>query len=99
MPAYYSGSDSEFIGCAPLLNTLIVGISSVDCVQIFSLHGMVLLFSLSYIYLSHALTYRVRSEESIVEAKAHITPLNEKSSSHLLEESVHLGAANHNGPM
>lgn len=29
------------IGYAPMLNVLIVGIASVDCVQIFSLHGLV----------------------------------------------------------
>ncbi|KAF8387992.1 hypothetical protein HHK36_026658 [Tetracentron sinense] len=41
VPADYSGSDSHLICLAPLLNTLLVGISSVDCVQIFSLHGLV----------------------------------------------------------
>ncbi|EOX94836.1 Reduced epidermal fluorescence 4, putative isoform 1 [Theobroma cacao] len=41
VPADYSGSDSHLINYAPLLNVLLVGISSVDCVQIFSLHGMV----------------------------------------------------------
>ncbi|PSR94800.1 Mediator of RNA polymerase II transcription subunit 33A like [Actinidia chinensis var. chinensis] len=41
VPADYSGSESHLIGCAPFLNVLLVGISSADCVQIFSLHGMV----------------------------------------------------------
>ncbi|XP_021279596.1 mediator of RNA polymerase II transcription subunit 33B [Herrania umbratica] len=41
VPADYSGSDSHLINYAPLLNVLLVGISPVDCVQIFSLHGMV----------------------------------------------------------
>ncbi|XP_061990354.1 mediator of RNA polymerase II transcription subunit 33A [Rosa rugosa] len=41
VPADYSGSDSHLIGYAPMLNVLIVGIASVDCVQIFSLHGLV----------------------------------------------------------
>ncbi|XP_010255864.1 PREDICTED: mediator of RNA polymerase II transcription subunit 33A isoform X2 [Nelumbo nucifera] len=41
VPADYSGSDSHLIGHAPMLNTLLVGIASVDCVQIFSLHGLV----------------------------------------------------------
>ncbi|KAE8660797.1 Mediator of RNA polymerase II transcription subunit 33B [Hibiscus syriacus] len=41
VPANYSGSDSHLISYAPFLNVLLVGISSVDCVQIFSLHGMV----------------------------------------------------------
>ncbi|XP_038723741.1 mediator of RNA polymerase II transcription subunit 33A isoform X2 [Tripterygium wilfordii] len=40
-PADYSGGDSHLIDYAPILNVLIVGIASVDCVQIFSLHGMV----------------------------------------------------------
>ncbi|GLT47181.1 hypothetical protein SLA2020_208940 [Shorea laevis] len=38
-PADYSGTDSHLIGFAPFLNVLLVGISPVDCVQIFSLHG------------------------------------------------------------
>ncbi|XP_057956822.1 mediator of RNA polymerase II transcription subunit 33A [Malania oleifera] len=41
VPADYSGSDSHLISYAPMLNILIVGIASVDCVQIFSLHGLV----------------------------------------------------------
>lgn len=41
IPADYSGSDNYLIDYAPFLNVLLVGISSVDCVQIFSLHGMV----------------------------------------------------------
>ncbi|GMY16614.1 mediator of RNA polymerase II transcription subunit 33B-like isoform X1 [Fagus crenata] len=41
VPADYSGSDSHLIIYAPFLNVLLVGISSVDCVQIFSLHGLV----------------------------------------------------------
>ncbi|KAG6571443.1 Mediator of RNA polymerase II transcription subunit 33A [Cucurbita argyrosperma subsp. argyrosperma] len=41
IPADYPGSDSYLIDYAPFLNVLLVGISSVDCVQIFSLHGMV----------------------------------------------------------
>ena len=41
IPADYSGSDSHLIGYAPMLNILIVGIASVDCVQIFSLLGLV----------------------------------------------------------
>ncbi|XP_059435722.1 mediator of RNA polymerase II transcription subunit 33B-like isoform X2 [Corylus avellana] len=41
VPADYSGSDSHLISCAPFLNVLLVGISAVDCVQIFSLHGLV----------------------------------------------------------
>lgn len=42
VPPEYSGSDSHLIGYAPMLNVIIVGITSVDCVQIFSLHGLVL---------------------------------------------------------
>ncbi|WJZ87031.1 hypothetical protein VitviT2T_006438 [Vitis vinifera] len=41
VPADYSGSDSHLIAYAPMLNILLVGIASVDCVQIFSLHGLV----------------------------------------------------------
>nr|XP_023894323.1 mediator of RNA polymerase II transcription subunit 33A [Quercus suber]POE58576.1 mediator of rna polymerase ii transcription subunit 33a [Quercus suber] len=41
VPPGYSGSDSHLIGYAPMLNVIIVGITSVDCVQIFSLHGLV----------------------------------------------------------
>ncbi|XP_038887594.1 mediator of RNA polymerase II transcription subunit 33A isoform X2 [Benincasa hispida] len=41
IPTDYSGSESYLIDYAPFLNVLLVGISSVDCVQIFSLHGMV----------------------------------------------------------
>ncbi|KAL4642637.1 hypothetical protein ACB092_02G034500 [Castanea dentata] len=41
VPPEYSGSDSHLIGYAPMLNVIIVGITSVDCVQIFSLHGLV----------------------------------------------------------
>ncbi|KAK4762707.1 hypothetical protein SAY86_008475 [Trapa natans] len=41
IPADYSGSESHLIGYAPFLNVLLVGISSIDCVQIFSLHGLI----------------------------------------------------------
>ncbi|XP_059650111.1 mediator of RNA polymerase II transcription subunit 33A [Cornus florida] len=41
VPADYSGSDSHLIRYAPMLNVLLVGIAPVDCVQIFSLHGLV----------------------------------------------------------
>ncbi|GAB4841175.1 Mediator of RNA polymerase II transcription subunit 33A [Ancistrocladus abbreviatus] len=41
MPADYSGSDSHLITYAPFLNVLLVGISTIDIVQIFSLHGLV----------------------------------------------------------
>lgn len=41
VPAESSEVDSHLIGCAPMLNALIVGIASVDCVQIFSLLGLV----------------------------------------------------------
>ncbi|XP_027164257.1 mediator of RNA polymerase II transcription subunit 33A-like [Coffea eugenioides] len=40
-PADYSGDDSHLIGFGPMLNVLLVGIAPVDCVQIFSLHGLV----------------------------------------------------------
>ncbi|GMH25966.1 hypothetical protein Nepgr_027809 [Nepenthes gracilis] len=41
MPADYSGSDSHLIAYGPFLNVLLVGISTIDVVQIFSLHGSV----------------------------------------------------------
>ncbi|KAI3668203.1 hypothetical protein L6452_43280 [Arctium lappa] len=41
VPPDYSGSESHLIACAPLLNVLLVGITSIDCIQIFSLHGLV----------------------------------------------------------
>ncbi|XWS31614.1 hypothetical protein CRYUN_Cryun23aG0091400 [Craigia yunnanensis] len=41
VPADYSGSESHMISYAPFLNVLLIGISPVDCVQIFSLHGLV----------------------------------------------------------
>ncbi|GMY27543.1 mediator of RNA polymerase II transcription subunit 33A [Fagus crenata] len=41
VPPEYSGSDSHLIGYARMLNVTIVGITHVDCVQIFSLHGLV----------------------------------------------------------
>ncbi|KAL8189437.1 hypothetical protein R6Q57_029003 [Mikania cordata] len=40
-PANYSGDDSHLITYAPMLNSLLVGIAPIDCVQIFSLHGLV----------------------------------------------------------
>lgn len=40
IPVDYSGSESNLLVHAPLLNVLLVGISSIDCVQIFSLHGL-----------------------------------------------------------
>jgi len=41
VPPKYSGTESYLINHAPLLNVLLIGISSVDSVQIFSLHGVV----------------------------------------------------------
>lgn len=40
IPAEHPGSDSHLIAFGPVLNILIVGIASVDCVQIFLLHGL-----------------------------------------------------------
>ncbi|KAJ4968446.1 hypothetical protein NE237_015147 [Protea cynaroides] len=39
--ADFSGNESHLMRYAPMLNILLVGIASVDCVQIFSLHGLV----------------------------------------------------------
>ncbi|ESQ47468.1 hypothetical protein EUTSA_v10019912mg [Eutrema salsugineum] len=41
VPADYSGAESHLIDYACMLNVVIVGIGSVDSIQIFSLHGMV----------------------------------------------------------
>ncbi|KAL1219307.1 Mediator of RNA polymerase II transcription subunit 33A [Cardamine amara subsp. amara] len=41
VPADYSRAESHLIGYACMLNVVIVGIGSVDSIQIFSLHGMV----------------------------------------------------------
>ncbi|XP_042015877.1 mediator of RNA polymerase II transcription subunit 33B-like isoform X1 [Salvia splendens] len=40
-PTDFSGSESHLIGSAPFLNVILVGVSSIDCVQIFSSHGLV----------------------------------------------------------
>lgn len=41
VPTDFSGSESHLIGYAPFLNVILVGASSIDCVQIFSSHGLV----------------------------------------------------------
>ncbi|KAL2341231.1 hypothetical protein Fmac_009171 [Flemingia macrophylla] len=41
VPAENTEGNSYLINYAPILNVLFVGIASVDCVQIFSLHGLV----------------------------------------------------------
>ncbi|XP_057966650.1 mediator of RNA polymerase II transcription subunit 33A-like [Malania oleifera] len=41
IPADYSGTNSHLIGFAPFLHVLILGISSFDCIRIFSLHGLI----------------------------------------------------------
>nr|XP_043612236.1 mediator of RNA polymerase II transcription subunit 33A-like [Erigeron canadensis] len=41
VPQDYTGSGSHLLTCAPLLNALLMGISSIDCLLIFSLHGLV----------------------------------------------------------
>ncbi|XP_028223664.1 mediator of RNA polymerase II transcription subunit 33B-like [Glycine soja] len=40
-PPNYSGAESHLTSQAPFLNVLLIGISSMDCVHIFSLHGLV----------------------------------------------------------
>ncbi|XP_071742043.1 mediator of RNA polymerase II transcription subunit 33A-like [Rutidosis leptorrhynchoides] len=40
-PANYSGNESYLISYAPMLNVLLVGIAPIDCVQMFSLHGLI----------------------------------------------------------
>ncbi|KAL8260330.1 hypothetical protein R6Q59_028283 [Mikania micrantha] len=41
VPQDYSGTESHLLASAPLLNVLLLGISFIDCIQIFSLHGLV----------------------------------------------------------
>ncbi|XP_027364485.1 mediator of RNA polymerase II transcription subunit 33A isoform X3 [Abrus precatorius] len=41
VPVEHTEGNSHLINYAPILNVLFVGIASVDCVQIFSLHGLV----------------------------------------------------------
>ncbi|KAJ4954696.1 hypothetical protein NE237_011479 [Protea cynaroides] len=41
LPADFSGNESHLIRYAAMLNVLLVGLAPVDCVQIFSLHGLV----------------------------------------------------------
>ncbi|XP_059660526.1 mediator of RNA polymerase II transcription subunit 33B [Cornus florida] len=41
VPADYSGSESHLIGYGPFLNVFLIGISTIDCIHIFSLHGLV----------------------------------------------------------
>lgn len=41
IPPDYSGSESHLLGYAQMLNVVLVGISSIDSIQIFSLHGLV----------------------------------------------------------
>ncbi|KAJ4809038.1 Mediator of RNA polymerase II transcription subunit 33A [Rhynchospora pubera] len=41
VPADYSGNGSHLINHGPMLNAILTGISSVDCVQVFSFHGMI----------------------------------------------------------
>ncbi|RAL43521.1 hypothetical protein DM860_012662 [Cuscuta australis] len=41
VPKDHTGCESHLIGCAPFLNVLLVGISSIDCMQTLSLHGLV----------------------------------------------------------
>lgn len=41
VPAGNTEGNNYLINYAPILNALFVGIASVDCVQIFSLHGLV----------------------------------------------------------
>ncbi|KAL8133055.1 hypothetical protein AgCh_008497 [Apium graveolens] len=40
VPADHSGTDSHLIRYDPMLNVLLVGIATVDYVQIFTLHGL-----------------------------------------------------------
>lgn len=57
VPTDYSGCESHLIGYAPMLNVLIVGIASIDCVQIFSLHGLVCSSLLPDIYIETLFCY------------------------------------------
>ncbi|XP_042417773.1 mediator of RNA polymerase II transcription subunit 33A-like isoform X1 [Zingiber officinale] len=41
VPADYAEAESHLISHGPILNVVLTGISSVDCVQVFSFHGLV----------------------------------------------------------
>ncbi|XP_010921944.1 mediator of RNA polymerase II transcription subunit 33A isoform X1 [Elaeis guineensis] len=41
VPVDYCGSESHLISHSPMLNVVLTGISCVDCVQVFSFHGLV----------------------------------------------------------
>lgn len=41
IPVDHTGSDSHLISYGPVMNVVLTGISSVDCVQVFSYHGLV----------------------------------------------------------
>ncbi|KAM0064649.1 putative mediator of RNA polymerase II transcription subunit 33A/B [Helianthus debilis subsp. tardiflorus] len=41
VPRDYSGTESHLLACAPYLNVLLLGITFIDCIHIFSLHGLV----------------------------------------------------------
>ena len=41
IPSDYTGEDSHLIPYAPMLYVLLFGIAPVDCVKIFSMHGLV----------------------------------------------------------
>ncbi|EPS58647.1 hypothetical protein M569_16166, partial [Genlisea aurea] len=72
VPVNFSGSESHLIGYAPFLNVLLLGISSVDCIQIFSLHGLVpqlaaVLMSICEVFgsCSPTVTWRMSTGEEI----------------------------------
>ncbi|KAL5079919.1 hypothetical protein RYX36_008340 [Vicia faba] len=58
----YSGTENHLISYAPFLNVLMVGISPVDSVQIFSLHGAVPLLAAALMPICEAFGSRVPSE-------------------------------------
>lgn len=41
VPIENTEGNNYLINYAPILNVLFVGISSIDCIQVFSLHGLV----------------------------------------------------------
>ncbi|KAJ1442554.1 putative mediator of RNA polymerase II transcription subunit [Sesbania bispinosa] len=75
VPPKYSGTESHLISYAPFLNVLLVGISPVDCVQIFSLHGAVPLLAAALMPICEAFG-------SCVPNLSWTTPTGEKLSCH-----------------
>ncbi|XP_017418682.1 mediator of RNA polymerase II transcription subunit 33B [Vigna angularis] len=72
-PPNYSGAESHLISQAAFLNVLLLGISSVDCVHIFSLHGLVPLLAAGLMLISEVFGSRVPDASGTVAAGEKLT--------------------------